>query len=134
MTLSLVPRILHLGLGCKRGTSADALRSAAAAALRDAGLRPEAVKAVASIDRKRDEEGLRELGFPLRFYSAEELRAVPGEFSASEFVQSTVGVDNVCERAAMRSAGDGAIMLLSKHSLNGVTVAIAQEKWRVCFE
>ena len=134
VTLSLVPRILHLGLGCKRGTSADALRSAAAAALRDAGLRPEAVKAVASIDIKRDEEGLRELGFPLRFYSAEELRAVPGEFSASEFVQSTVGVDNVCERAAMCSAGEGAVLLVPKRSANGVTVAIACEEWRVCFE
>ena len=134
VTVPLVPRILHLGMGCKRGTSAEALREAAAAALKEAGLRPEAVKAVASIDIKRDEEGLRELGIPLRFYTAEELRAVPGEFSASEFVQNTVGVDNVCERAAICSAGAGAVLLVPKRSANGVTVAVAREEWRVCFE
>ena len=134
VTLALVPRILHLGLGCKRGTSAEALRAAAAAVLKEAGLRPEAVRAVASIDVKRDEEGLRELGIPLRFYSAVELRAVPGEFSASDFVQSTVGVDNVCERAAMHSAGAGAVLLVPKKRAGGVTVAIAREEWRVCFE
>ena len=134
VTLPLVPRILHLGLGCKRGTSTQALRSAVAAALKEAGLRPEAVKAIASIDIKRDEDGLHALGIPLRFYSAGELREVAGEFSASEFVQSTVGVDNVCERAAMRSAGEGAALLVPKRSANGVTVAIAREEWRVCFE
>ena len=134
VTLPLVPPILHVGLGCRRGASAEAVRAAVDAALAEAGLRPEAVRAAASIDIKRDEDGLRDLGIPLRFYSAGELRAVPGEFSASEFVRKTVGVDNVCERAAMRSAGPGAELLVSKRGANGVTVAIAREDWRVCFE
>ena len=134
VTLPLVPPILHLGLGCKRGTGADAVRAAVEAALSEAGLRPEAVKAAASIDVKRGEEGLRALGLPIQFYSAEELRAVPGEFSASEFVRRTVGVDNVCERAAMRSAGAGAVLLVAKRGANGVTVAVAREEWSVWFE
>ena len=134
VTLPLIPPILHLGLGCKRGTGVDAVRAAVEAALSEAGLRPEAVKAAASIDVKRDEEGLQALGLPIQFYSAEELRAVPGEFSASAFVEKTVGVDNVCERAAMRSAGAGAVLLVEKRGANGVTVAIAREEWRVCFE
>ena len=133
VTLPLVPPILHLGLGCKRGTSGAAVRAAVEAALSEANLRPEAVKAAASIDIKRDEKGLRALNLPIRFYSAEELRAVPGEFSASEFVLRTVGVDNVCERAAMRSAGRGAVLLVSKRGANGVTVAVAREEWSVCF-
>ena len=63
----------------------------------------------ASIDVKSDEAGLLECvrarGRDIRFFSAEELRAVPGEFSASAFVAGTVGVDNVCERSAVLSAG-----------------------------
>ena len=89
-------------------------------------------------DVKKDEVGLRAwaeaAGLPLNFYSAEELNAVPGEFTGSDFVKKTVGVDNVCERAAMLSAGEGARLIVKKTSLNGVTVAVAQQKWSVCFE
>ena len=73
-------------------------------------------------------------GLPLTFFSADALNAVPGEFTASAFVLKTVGVDNVCERAAMASAGEGARLIVKKTSLNGVTVAAALEKWSVCFE
>ena len=70
----------------------------------------------------------------MRFYSADELQAVKGDFSVSEFVKSTVGVDNVCERAAMLSAGEHAKLIVKKTCLDGVTVAVAQEEWSVRFE
>ena len=70
----------------------------------------------------------------MRFYPADALLDVQGDFSASEFVKSTVGVDNVCERAAMRSAGENAKLIVKKTCLDGVTVAIAQEEWSVRFE
>ena len=137
-TLTLIPRILHLGVGCKRSTPAENIRRAVQAVLESANLSPRAVASVASIDVKRDEAGLLEYcasaNLPLTFYSAGELRAVEGNFSASNFVQNTVGVDNVCERAAMRSAGDGATRIVNKTCLDGVTVAVAQEKWSACFE
>ena len=44
-------------------------------------------------------------GWPVTFYTADELRAVPGQFAHSDFVQSITGVDNVCERAAVLAAG-----------------------------
>jgi cobalt-precorrin 5A hydrolase len=43
-------------------------------------------------------------------------------------------VDNVCERAAMLSAGENAKLIVKKTCLDGVTIAIAQEEWSVRFE
>ena len=54
----------------------------------------------------------------------EKLAAVPGEFSASEFVRSVAGVDNVCERAAVRAGGR---LLRPKRAGNGVTMALAMD-------
>lgn len=137
-TLTLIPRILHLGVGCKRNTPAENIRRAVQTVLEGANLSPRAIASVASIDVKRDEAGLIEYcaseNLPISFYSAEELRSLPGSFTPSSFVQNTVGVDNVCERAAMRAAGAGATRIVNKTCLDGVTVAIAQEKWSACFE
>lgn len=133
-TLLLVPRVLWLGIGCRRGTPAEAVEAAVRKALSDNGLRMEAVAGAASIDVKADEAGLLDCcgryGWPLAFYSAERLNAVSGSFSASEFVKNTVGVDNVCERAAAASGGR---IIVRKTALDGVTVAVAEEKWGIEF-
>lgn len=138
MTLRLIPKIVHLGIGCKRGTPAEKIEEAVRRALGESGLSRDALKDVSSIDVKQDEAGLLafcvENGLPAAFYSAEELLRIPGEFSASEFVRRTVGVDNVCERAALASAGKNGKLIVKKTCLNGVTVAAAQEEWSVCFE
>ena len=136
--LSLIPKKLHLGIGCKRFTSMEKIRSAVLAVLQSQGVHMRALAGAASIDVKQDEAGLLEFctawNLPVRFYPADALMAVRGEFSASEFVKNTVGVDNVCERAAMRSAGENAKLIVKKTCLDGVTIAIAQEEWSVCFE
>lgn len=125
--LRLVPRIVTVGVGCRRGTEAAAIEEAVAASLSKNGCHAAAVEAVATIDMKADEPGLlafcRSRGLPLHTYSAEELAAVPGSFTGSSFVKKTTGVDNVCERAAVRySAGR---LLTRKEAGNGVTVALA---------
>lgn len=127
-TLCLVPRTVTVGVGCRRGTSAADILALVDACLEEAQVAPEAVCALASIDIKAQEEGLRaaarERGWELRLFGAEELRAVDGEFSSSEFVLQTVGVDNVCERAACAT---GATLVLPKRREAGVTVALAVE-------
>ena len=137
-TLRLIPRILHLGLGCKRGVGADAIDAAVSCALRSANIDPRAIVSAASIDVKKEEAGLLEYcrtrSLPVEFYSAQALKGVEGEYTPSDFVRQTVGVDNVCERAAMLDAGAGATLVVRKTCLNGVTVAVAQEKWSACFE
>ena len=54
-----------------------------------------------------------------------------GEFHTSAFVKAQVGVDNVCERAAMRAAGADGQILLGKQVQDGMTVAIAEKVWKV---
>ena len=133
-TLRLIPKTLHLGLGCRRGTSPEAIRAAVQGVLDREGIDPRAVKCAASIDLKKDEEGLLafcgERKLPVSFYSAEKLRAVPGDFTPSELVQRVTGVDNVCERAALLGAER---ILVRKQAAGGVTVALAAEKTEVRF-
>ena len=73
-----------------------------------------------------------EYTLPVRFYSAEELNAVKGDFTPSDFVAKTVGVDNVCERAAVLDSNGGKL-LLRKTGRNGVTRAVAVENFVVDF-
>ncbi len=122
--LHILPRVLALGVGCRRGISAEAIE--AAFALR--GVPAAAIFTVASIDLKQNEAGLHEFckmhDWPITFYTAQQLQAVPGQFMASEFVAKTTGVDNVCERAAALAAGGE--LVGCKQAANGVTTALAE--------
>lgn len=134
-TLRLIPRTVVVGVGCKRGTSAERILQLVDSCLEEARVAPETVCALASIDVKADEPGLvqaaRERGWDARFFSAEQLAAVPGTFSSSAFVQQTVGVDNVCERAA---CAGGEQLLLGRRSSDGVTAALAVRDLRLWFD
>lgn len=134
-TLHLVPRAVTVGVGCKRGTDAAALEAFVRGALASAHVSPAAVARVASIDVKRDEEAVlalaRALGCEPVFYSAEQLAAVEGIFASSDFVRAAVGVDNVCERAAV--AG-GARLIGGKEAHEGMTVAFGQDEASVRFD
>ena len=125
--LHLVPRIGVLGVGCRRGTGADTLAEAFAAFCAQAGLAPQCIAAAASIDLKQNEAGLlafcQSRGWPVEFFTAEQLRAAPGSFTPSAFVQSVTGVDNVCERSAVLAAGG--TLVFHKYAHTGVTFALA---------
>ncbi len=131
VTVLLLPKILHLGIGCRKNTPLAALEALILPQLAQLQLDMRAVAGIASIDLKKNEPGLLEFagkyGLPARFYSAEELLSAPGEFASSAFVHSVTGVDNVCERSAVLASGGGRL-LLGKVSLNGVTLAVAAEK------
>ena len=57
-----------------------------------------------------------------------------GDFSASAFVKEQVGVDNVCERAALLACQDGGCLVYKKHAEDGMTIAIAKREWSVGFD
>ena len=111
-----------------------AIEAAVRQVFRENRLALAAISGVSSIDLKQDEPGLlaacRANGWQARFYSAAQLRAVPGSFTGSNFVASVTGVDNVCERAALYGGGR---LLVQKQALGGVTVAVAEEPWEVRF-
>ena len=133
-TLLLTPKVVHLGIGCRRGTGSAAIEAVVSDVLEEHGIDPCAVKCCASIDLKKDEPGLlafcRQKGWPIEFYSAQELQNVEGDFTPSKFVQSVTGVDNICERAAMVGAEK---LLVKKTARDGVTVAAALERYVVTF-
>ena len=133
-TLRLVPRVLHVGVGCRRGISAAAVEAAVRTVFEENAWDEAGICGVYSIDLKRDEPGLLAAcgrnGWPTVFYTARQLAGVEGDFTASAFVRSVTGVDNVCERAALLGAER---LLTGKTALNGVTVAVAAEHWEVRF-
>lgn len=126
--LRLVPKVVVVGVGCRKGTSPDILEGRVLKALESGNIDPAAVKALSTIDIKAGEEAVTRLagryGWELRTFTSGELLAVEGEFEESEFVRSTVGVGNVCERSC--TAGGG-ILLIHKRAGEGVTVAAAIE-------
>lgn len=126
--LQLVPRVLALGVGCKKGTPASEIHAAFDRLCADFNLEPCAYNQVYSIDIKAKEPGLlafcRDEGLPLVTFSAQALAGLPGAFTASDFVRRTTGVDNVCERSAV--LGSGGVLLIKKQTFNGVTMAVAR--------
>lgn len=135
--LTLRPKEYVIGIGCKRGKKAEQIDDFVHRVLKESGISMEQVAALASIDRKKDEEGIlwmsSHYGIPFVTYSVEELQQVEGNFHASEFVKSQVGVDNVCERAALRFSGPDGTLIMEKQAEDGITAAIAKRRWSVSF-
>ena len=133
-TGEVVPCIVA-GIGCRRGACAEAIEEAFLLACGQAGISPSAVREAATIDVKAHEEGLlafcRARNIPLATYSAEELSQVEGSVSPSDFVRATVGVDNVCERAAL---ADGGKLIFPKLAHGGVTVAFSKVTIELSFK
>lgn len=136
--LHLIPKVVVIGLGCRRGKEEAGLKSTVDRVLAKAGIPASALCCASSIDLKKDEGGIhalcRTLGILFETWTADELSAVQGDFQASEFVRRTTGVDNVCERAALLAAGTGGRLISRKYAENGVTAALAVREWRVRFE
>ncbi len=124
--LQLIPKVVVVGMGCRKGIPTENLKDFCLESLEKNGLDMRAVKAIVSADIKKDEAGLKELAKSLDAefitYSAETLAAQKGEFSSSAFVMSIAGVDNVCERAVM--AYGSRKLLVKKISLKGMTFAV----------
>lgn len=130
--LELLARNIVLGIGCKRGVSADTIEKRVFAALEGRNDIRQVIK-IATIDIKREEKGLLEFAerykLPIKFFTAEELMSVPAEkygIKGSSFVKKITGADNICDRAAVLAAG-GERLLFWKDCPNctgdGVTVA-----------
>lgn len=136
-SLIMKPKQYILGIGCKRGISYGRLQNFVEDKLKELpAVTLDDVAAVASITRKADEEGLLEFSgrnrIPFYVFSGEELVGVEGKFQSSKFVEETVGVDNVCERAAIKaSAGE---LVLPKQAENGMTLAVAKIPKRILYK
>ena len=124
--LFLIPKCLVVGMGCRKGKSGKELKVFLFEVLKEHDLDQRAVRALVSIDIKKEEPGFLELaeslGIPFVTYSAETLMAQEGEFESSELVLEKTGADNVCERAAAAYGAEK--ILVKKTAKDGMTIAI----------
>jgi precorrin-4 C11-methyltransferase len=123
------PPSLVLGVGCRRGVSSAKIEQTIQAVLAEYGLAFAAIESLASVDLKRDEEGLLEFAdkykFPLKFYSAEALNQVEAtKLLSISAAQRLLGVQGVAEPAALLASG-ATSLLVAKVSDQDVTVAVA---------
>ena len=131
VTLWLRPKNLTVGVGCKRGTDPEVLKECFLDFMKESGYSPLSVSVLASIDAKKDEPAIIRLAasykIPFETFSASELMALPGSFTPSPAAAAAVGVDNVCERAAL-AASHGGYMVRLKTKYSGVTFALARKR------
>jgi cobalt-precorrin 5A hydrolase len=125
--LRLVPRNLILGIGCKRGTPFENIEAALTDFLHKHGRNILGIKALATIDLKKDEPGLLALAekykLPFLTYTAEELAAYALS-NGSDFVQSVTGTPSVSEAAALLASGGKT--LVPKTIYPGITLSLAE--------
>lgn len=132
--LILIPKVLSVGIGCKKGTSLEDIQALWNEVIGLHNFDTRAIKQINSIDLKEKEVGLIEfansLGVKFKTYSADELNSLEGSYSKSEFVQSIAGVDCVCERSAVMGAEahDDSSLIVRKTAKNGVTIAVALQE------
>ncbi len=130
--LHLIPQTLIVGIGCKRGTSKEAITAAYKEFLCTNNISPKAICGLASIDLKSNEQGLLDFAYEERldisFYTADELNSVEGDYTGSEFVKRITGTDNICERSAVFRGGKGSRVIVNKSRYDGITMAIAEKE------
>ena len=125
-SLYLIPKVTVIGMGCRKGKSFEELKEFVSEKLKELGIDERSLKALVSVDKKKDEEGLITLSeayeIPFLTYSAKTLMEQDGDFVRSDKVMEVTGADNVCERAV--AAFGCRKFILKKTSQNGMTLAI----------
>jgi len=125
--LLLHPRCLAVGIGCHRGAGADAILQHVVSVFERHGLALSSIRTLASVSLRSREPGILRaasmLEAPVAFLDREQLGAaqVP---NPSEHVKKYLGVESVCEAAALIAA-EGGRLLVDKTRGKGVTVAVA---------
>ena len=136
--LLLRPKEYVIGIGCKKGKESEKIHNFIRKHLQKNKISPEQILGMASIDVKTQEPALLDFSnkenIPFFTYAAEELMCVEGVFHKSEFVKKQVGVDNVCERAAMKLCEPKGTLIYEKQAEDGMTIAIAKREWSVSFD
>ncbi len=124
------PQRAVIGVGCARNCPPDELIALVTRRMADAGLAPEAVAAVATVDIKADEPAVlalaAHLDAPLRLFSPAELEAETARTqNPSDVVFAEVGTHGVAENAALACGGRDVELAHPKEKTEMATAAIA---------
>jgi cobalt-precorrin 5A hydrolase len=125
--LILRPRNLVAGMGCHKGTPAEEILGFIRDTFRQERLSLNSLKALATIEAKKTELGLRQaaerLGVEFIWFSAEELQAVTVPHPSPQ-VARHLGVVSVSEAAALKAGG--VELILTKRKGANATLAVAR--------
>lgn len=128
-SLVLHPRCLVAGVGCNRGTSSREILGLIESTFSTHGLSLSSLSGLATIEAKSREPGILEaadsLGVNVTFYPPDALADVPVP-NPSGTVKRIMGVESVCEAAALKRAS-GESLLVQKTRSPNATLAIALE-------
>jgi cobalt-precorrin 5A hydrolase len=120
------PKVIVLGIGCNRGTAAEEIEQVIEETLAELQFSIKSVKALCTIDLKKDEEGLLEVvakhGWEFNFYSPEVLNSVSIE-DPSDTVYKYTGAYGVSEPAVKLYTKTTQLDLIKKKSGN-VTISV----------
>ena len=123
--------VLAVGIGCNRHTPPEVLLAFYRTVLNDAGISPHSVFMLASSDIKKDEPGIlslaESLNLPIQFYDNTRLSSVKTIQNPSKTVEKHIGVQSVCEAAAILASHNGTL-ILPKQKNADVTLAIALQE------
>lgn len=111
------PRLLWVGIGCERNTSASLIESAVTNVLNQYNLAQKAIASLGTIDLKNDEIGIVALAekwnLPLQIFTSEALKSVSVP-NPSSIVENEVGTPSVAEASALKA---GLLPNLSENQL-----------------
>lgn len=154
--LHLIPKAFCVGVGARKDVEPSKMEDLYLSTLKKHCISPSAVISINSIDIKKEEKAILQLEHHLtkmrwtakknaysymNFFSADELKDAENltrhKFEPSGFVKSITGVDNVCERAAVKGAalykeeagqgpGGDIQVLVRKTKGDSVTIAISK--------
>lgn len=128
--IKVIPRDLVLGMGCKKGTQPQHMIDSFNDYMHRHNIDQHAIKAVGSIDIKKDEKAMQALaeylGVPFHIVSKEDILKVEERFHKSEFVKKNVGVYSVAEPVAYLMSNNE--LILERETYEGITFALGMIK------
>ncbi len=121
------------GLGCRKGTTADAILSALDAACAAAGISRDAIGSLATGEIKRDEPGMNaladRLGLTLLVCDATALKQAEGRTrTVSTHSLARTATPSLSEAAALVAAGAGSELIVARLIADGATCALARSR------
>jgi cobalt-precorrin 5A hydrolase len=128
--LVLRPSTLVAGMGCNRGTDLEEMRDLLERTFSANHLCLSSLRCLASVDLKADEPGLLVLADSLKikitFFTPKQLNTVAKVPTPSATVEKHIGVQSVCEAAALLATNQGRLIVPKQKTAN-VTLAVAAD-------
>lgn len=125
--LKLIRKDIVLGIGCRKNFDADKMRENIIGLLKVKNLDERAVKVIATVEVKKNEEAILKLAeyfdCELKIFTIEEIKKIHRKYRGSDFVEKTIGVRAVAEPCVELL---GARLITDKIKIDGMTACIGE--------